>query len=120
MPYKRPNEHYEHAPIREAIVDIQIEPPPTLSVASLDVPSIRASGYPKGNKLFRGQLIGRMEAERLTAQTESDQVGYQFLPEEGGKHVAQFRLDGFTFSRLTPYVTWEQLRDEARRVWMLF
>jgi uncharacterized protein (TIGR04255 family) len=24
---------------------------------------------------------------------------------------------GFTFSRLKPYISWQQLRDEARRIW---
>ena len=32
----------------------------------------------------------------------------------------QARLDGFTFSRLHPYVKWEELRDEAYRLWQLY
>ncbi len=34
--------------------------------------------------------------------------------------IVQARLDGFTFSRLTPYETWERLRDEARRLWAVY
>ena len=29
-------------------------------------------------------------------------------------------MDGFTFSRLHPYITWEQLRDEAYRLWKIY
>ncbi len=117
MSYNPPHLHYDRAPIREAIIDVQIDQPATLSVAALDVQSIRARGYPESRKLFRGQMIGHMEAGKLTAKTEADQCGYQFIGGGDGKHVVQFRLDGFTFSRLAPYVTWEQLRDEAKHVW---
>lgn len=29
-------------------------------------------------------------------------------------------MDGFTFSRLHPYITWKQLRDEAYRLWKIY
>ena len=29
-------------------------------------------------------------------------------------------MDGFTFSRLKPYETWENLRDEAYRLWQKY
>ena len=29
-------------------------------------------------------------------------------------------MDGFTFSRLRPYESWEELRNEARRLWQLY
>jgi uncharacterized protein (TIGR04255 family) len=29
----------------------------------------------------------------------------------------QFRVNGFTFSRLAPYQTWEQFRNEAAELW---
>jgi len=34
-------------------------------------------------------------------------------------HVAQFKRDGFVFSRLRPYQTWEQFEEEAKRLWKL-
>lgn len=33
--------------------------------------------------------------------------------------IVQARLDGFTFSRLAPYETWERLRDEAKSAWRI-
>jgi uncharacterized protein (TIGR04255 family) len=57
-----------------------------------------------------------MEQGQLTAIAKQDQLGYVFIGDQG-KHVAQFRLNGFTFSRLAPYQTWEQLRNEAKALW---
>jgi uncharacterized protein (TIGR04255 family) len=37
--------------------------------------------------------------------------------DEPRKRVVQVRRDGFTFSRLAPYETWETLRDDANVAW---
>jgi uncharacterized protein (TIGR04255 family) len=49
---------------------------------------------------------GRVQGRRLTS--------------EDGKHVVQFRVDGFTFSRLPQYQTWETLREHAEPLWQLY
>jgi uncharacterized protein (TIGR04255 family) len=36
------------------------------------------------------------------------------------KYVAQFRLAGFTLSRLPPYEKWGNLLDEVRRIWAIY
>jgi len=36
------------------------------------------------------------------------------------RQIAQFRLDGFTFSRLAPYPEWESVREEALRLWRAY
>lgn len=35
-------------------------------------------------------------------------------------HVAQFTQDGFVFSRLKPYESWEQFEAEAQRLWNIY
>lgn len=37
-----------------------------------------------------------------------------------GREIAQFRLDGFTFSRLNPYTSWEDILPKALEVWTLY
>jgi uncharacterized protein (TIGR04255 family) len=109
--------HYDKAPIREAIIDIQIEQSAFLTLANLeDVRTVPPQGYEKGQKVIMGHLRGQIEEGRLTASADQDQLGYFFTGGQS-KHVAQFRVNGFTFSRLAPYQTWEQLRDEARKLW---
>jgi uncharacterized protein (TIGR04255 family) len=46
-------------------------------------------------------------------------VGYQ-LRSADGRRVVQLQLDGFTFSWLRPYSTWQDLRDEAQRLWAIY
>ena len=35
-------------------------------------------------------------------------------------NIAQFKREGFVFSRLRPYQNWEVLENEARRLWQIF
>ena len=34
--------------------------------------------------------------------------------------IAQFRVDGFTFSKLRPYTTWDEVFGEALRLWKIY
>jgi uncharacterized protein (TIGR04255 family) len=43
-------------------------------------------------------------------------MGYAFVGGEG-KHFLQCKVNGFTFSRLAPYQTWGQFRNEAKTLW---
>jgi uncharacterized protein (TIGR04255 family) len=112
--------HYDKAPIREAIIEIQIDQTVPLNLADLEILSDRVPGYSERRNLLRGQLTGQLSpGQQPTATIKQDQIGYQFIGGEG-KHIAGFRLDGFAFSRLAPYQTWEQLRDEAKKLWALY
>ena len=66
--------------------------------------------------LMMGRVQGQFEGGQLKATAKQDQLGYAFVGGEG-KHVAQFRVNGFSFSRLAPYQTWQQLRNEAKTLW---
>lgn len=107
------NRHYDRAPIKEAIVDIQIERPPSLTLASLEG---APPGYGQRQMLMMGQVRIPLGAGQVTPTAKQDQMGYRFVSGDG-KHVAQFRVDGFTFSRLAPYQTWQQLQSEAKLLW---
>src|SRR5258708_20692263 len=49
--------------------------------------------------------------------TTTSAMGWQY---SAGSLVAQFRIDGFTFSKLEPYTTWEEVFAEASRLWQLY
>ena len=110
--------HYDKAPITEAIIDIHVKPHGlTLSQLekSLDGEDER---YPIAKPLVK--FHGYMEiGERTATETKQEQIGF-VRKDEAEKQVSQFRLDGFTFSRLTPYESWEPFRDEAKRLWCLY
>jgi hypothetical protein len=96
MPFQPLHVHYDRAPIKEAIIDIQIERPISLVVSELEREGVRTRGYSKRHKLFSGHMKGQIEAEKLTATAETDQIGLRYI-DAAGKHIAQMRLDGFTF-----------------------
>jgi uncharacterized protein (TIGR04255 family) len=111
------NTHYDRAPIKEAIIDIQIENSPSLTLVNFENVEISPpNGYAQRQKVMMGRLRGQMEGGLLTATANQDQMGYAFVGGEG-KHIVQFKLNGFTFSRLAPYPTWEQFRNEAKTLW---
>lgn len=60
---------------------------------------------------------GRLDlGPELAATARRNQIGYSFTSADG-RQVLQARQDGFTFSRLKPYVNWPQLRDECKVLW---
>jgi uncharacterized protein (TIGR04255 family) len=112
--------HYEKAPIKEAIVDIQIENPQSPTPTNFEKPAISLPpGYAERRKVLIGHIHGRLEGGTLTATAKQDEMGYAFVG-GGGKHFAQFRVNGFTFSRLAPYQSWGQLRSEAMLLWQSY
>jgi uncharacterized protein (TIGR04255 family) len=104
-------------PIREAVVDIRCELPDGFSVAHLEAlhPVIKDQ-YP--DKKER-QKLGFHLAETAFTAKNFGPVGFVFI-NDSKFQVAQFRLDGFTFSRLAPYENWNTLRDEAKRLWRVY
>jgi uncharacterized protein (TIGR04255 family) len=45
--------------------------------------------------------------------------GFRYLSDDQ-KRIFQARLDGFTFNRLSLYTKWEDLREEANSLWLLY
>lgn len=112
--------HYENAPITEALIDIRVDLP--VSVAALQlleaVHERVKDRYP--GKKRRLYVEGRFSAgDEVGASARQTLVGFSFSSEDG-KQVFQARRDGFTFSRLRPYGSWPELRDEARRLWDIY
>jgi uncharacterized protein (TIGR04255 family) len=111
--------HYSRAPITEALIDIRATVPPDVTIEDLRLAhrEIEAD-YPKMAR--RVDFHGVFSAgDRIGASAQQDIIGSVFFSKDQ-KHVAQLRRDGFTFSRLAPYDNWENLRDEARRLWNLY
>lgn len=110
---------YEKAPIIEAIIDIRVEPLPAPKLHALEAiyESVKEE-YPERNR--RMQFAGELSiGERVDATTQQTQVGVDFRSRDG-KRVFQARLDGFSLSRLKPYSNWNELRDEARKLWSVY
>ena len=110
------------APIVEAVIEIRARATQTLEESSLRAAlEPRLAGYDFLDSLreFYGEL--KIEGGKPPTQKVSELgwMGVRFQSTDG-KHIAQFKRDGFVFSRLEPYLTWEQLYGEQQRLWAIF
>ena len=112
---------YQRPPITEAIIDIRVECQPGLSIDAFALMLDRCKAdFPIQERLF--EAIGKFEVQiggDATASASNLQTGFKIASADG-LFVAQAQLGGFTFSRLSPYESWESFRDEARRIWSIY
>jgi uncharacterized protein (TIGR04255 family) len=59
------------------------------------------------------------EDAKPTATRHGGWRGFRHLTPDK-RNIAQFNRDGFVFSRLRPYQSWEDFEREARRLWGIF
>jgi len=108
------------APIKEALIDIRVKLSSDFDVKKID------SIYEKIKETYPGkeeQTVSQIQLERQPGKESFKSFtkinGYRYLSINKDK-IFQARLDGFTFNRLPPYTIWEELRNEAKRLWLLY
>lgn len=116
-----PFRHYPRAPITEALIDLRVAYGPEVSLDRLKGFGDKISAkYPNSSPrdILQGQfnLISGAEPQ---ARSTRITTGYIFHSADRAQAV-QARLDGFTFSRFTPYQDWEHLLGETRELWNVF
>lgn len=111
--------HLSKAPITEALIDIRVELPEATDFQALSAfPDAVRDAYPTSRDRRRGRVqLDFSQAGAPKVQAESEHPDGYLCTSADGTQVVQARLDGFTFSRLKPYQTWEQLRDTTRSLW---
>jgi uncharacterized protein (TIGR04255 family) len=114
--------HLSKAPIVEAIIDFRVRLPADFEAARLKAlhPTFE-NAYPKIEE--RKQVEHKFEhapgKEPSHSVTDRGIHGY-FFRSADNTQIIQFRRDGFTFNRLKPYTSWEELFPEAARCWKLY
>jgi len=104
--------HLTHAPIVEAVLDINCDLPPGMDFSALQEPAKQAlsSAYPKVLQITQRRLRPTI-GERVT--------GLQFLSDTE-KQVIQFRGEGYSFNRLAPYGRLDDYLAEIEWSWNIF
>lgn len=111
--------HYSKAPITEAIIDVRASVAAGITLSDIErLGQESLPDYPNRQTRFLTEASMRSGAE-VEAKVMQTQVGFVYTS-SAEPYVAQFRLDGFTLSRLTPYVDWDTFRSEAQRLWGLY
>jgi uncharacterized protein (TIGR04255 family) len=115
---------YPNPPIREALIDIKIDPLPQSSLAVLEALHEQVKEkYPTKKARHRWEGSLKIEADQTVSadQRHLRCDGFLFFS-TNEKQIVQYRLDGFTFSRLRPYPPqgWPVFREEAIPLWDLY
>ena len=116
--------HFEHAPIVEALITIEVQPLTDASMLALET-AVRAiqAEYPTSEPLnqFEFQFGLNIQSGFAPQQTIAHDQRFGFkLVSADKRQLAVFRRNGFGFSRLPPYERWETFQREAQRLWNLF
>lgn len=113
--------HYEHAPINEALIDIQVTVPERVTPEVLNSKySLISDEYPKHDIIHLQQLgFHNQDGQKTTVTMDHGIAGYRYSSEDQC-NVVQFRTDGFTFSRLKPYDCWESMKNDAMKLWGIY
>jgi uncharacterized protein (TIGR04255 family) len=109
--------HYSRSPLTEAVIDLRVKLSREVELETLaSIQSVRKKDYPtrQDRIALQGQFTTDPKAPPATASRTH--IGYSFTSIDK-RQIVQARLDGFAFSRLAPYESWESFRDEARQWW---
>jgi uncharacterized protein (TIGR04255 family) len=112
------------APIVEALIDFRVQVADGIKVEQLEkAVEVRDFGYHKKGPILRGHfgLMVNPQSVPMTQPmlSETTIIGVR-LHSANEKYIAQLTTEGFTLSRLEPYESWEDLIEEARRVWEVY
>jgi uncharacterized protein (TIGR04255 family) len=112
--------HFDKAPIREAIIAIQVHDLPDSIVEDLrKLPHDVKDTYPKSTPMSLGQFVGEISPQGAAVSAHQKSLGLQFQSTDD-RQLFQARLNGFSFHRLAPYESWGPFRNEAFRLWKLY
>jgi uncharacterized protein (TIGR04255 family) len=111
--------HYNNAPITEAVIDIQVENVEGRDLKNVTIFADRLKEeFPTRLPVFQLQMGFQADALGGGHQFSNDQqnLGWR-LNSKSRPRVLQIRTNGFTYSHLPPYTTWEEFSAEASDLW---
>jgi uncharacterized protein (TIGR04255 family) len=110
--------HLARAPIAEALIDIRVQPRDGISGDSFNQAAEEVSStYPVVQRIESlAATFGVQEGKPMAPDATYSQIGL-FLKTSDERNIVQFRTNGFTFSRLPQYTSWDEMFPEARSLW---
>jgi uncharacterized protein (TIGR04255 family) len=118
-------ENLPNAPIVEAVIDIRCRAEVALEETTLKTQL--------AEKLVDYQYLDAVHDFKVEQQVHLREElpeepiirrlgwkGIRFIASDDKKHIAHFNRDGFRFSRLEPYLSWDNLFEEGMRLWSIY
>jgi uncharacterized protein (TIGR04255 family) len=117
----RQRDHLRSAPIAEAVIDYRVLPQEGIAADLFsNLGSAVGEAYDQPLPMRSIQARFGFHPERPLEATQTEAVVGWMYQSSHIAAVAQFRNDGFTFSKLEKYTTWGQVFGEAERLWRLY
>ncbi len=113
--------HLAKAPIVEALIDFRtVEPEEGIEERLRGVAAVLRAKYPKQEDR-RGRRTQFQISSEGSASTDQD-LGFVglLLTSGDGKQLVQLRSDGFTFNRLSPYTSWDDIYPQTMEAWKFY
>ncbi len=114
--------HLGKAPIVEAVIDFRVKLASDFELDAFHPLRLKlVQEYPSfEEQQLIEQRIEQEPGQPMQFSTRVSGIHGHRLRSEDGKSIVQFRRDGYTFSRLNPYTTWEDVFTEAWRLWRMY
>jgi uncharacterized protein (TIGR04255 family) len=116
------HETFPNAPITEALIDIRVTFGSEFKLEELERLAEQCSDrFPEKETQFEHQheVTFQDGGAGTESHTRSRMRGFVLFSEHREKAI-QLRRDGFAFSKLKPYESWQALRDEANEHWKTY
>ena len=113
-------QHLKNAPIREALIDIRVELPENLTAEVFSMLAKEHQGdFPSQGKArrFKAGFEFRDDGKAIAHAAHDASFEGVRLSNENGNEIVQFRTDGFTFNKLKPYTSWDDIYPRAMKFW---
>ena len=114
----RLDRHYEHAPITEAIIELQCDLAADVTLEDLTRVVDREVFTSESPAVF---ISGQIEVspDGIKGATTGQQIGHLYRRSDGLRAI-QSRLNGFAYSVPAPYDRWETFSSEAWEHWQTY
>jgi uncharacterized protein (TIGR04255 family) len=111
--------HLSRAPIREAVIQIQVAPRTELDLVKKFAAAL-SNEFAKSTDIWQATFGVQFDQENAGLPMANRLVIGKRLDSADGREVLQCNVNAFAFSRLAPYEDWGQMRDRARNLWGLY
>ncbi len=118
---------YPNAPIREAVLDIRVQPRAGLTQADLErVTTELKADYSQVQGVRQMMVeVGLIDPNTSTTKTLAGDVGFlahSSILDSAGTSSSVYKIDptGLSFSKLKPYRDWRDLKADAKKVWDIY
>jgi uncharacterized protein (TIGR04255 family) len=114
--------HLENPPITEALVDFRVKANPKFRVKTIaELKDGLREQFPEVMEQRGFEAVVSVGEDKRPAPSAKDLGirGYYFKSADG-RNIIQFRIDGFTYNRLKPYTSWDEIFPFALKFWELY